>query len=144
MLPNWFFLPRLVFAISGTVVSVSLTNIAGTTTWTCNLVYDPTCDLIWYFHLERANESSYLPKCDDWHNWSLSFIEGFNKLVSDIASVLDSEQVFRAGCCFLCTGLSFCFLLVRLGLDLVQSLSYCWFKELSWILVLFQDLLRSL
>ena len=124
MLSNWLLPPCLVFTKSGTVVSISLTNIAGTTTWTCNLIYDPTCNLIWYFHLKRADECSNLPQSDNWHYWGFGFIQGFDKLVCNIPSVLDSEQVFRAGCCFFCTGLGFCFPLVCLSLNLVQGFFY--------------------
>ena len=57
MLPHRLLPSCFVLTKSGTVVSVSLTNIAGTTTWTCNLIYHPICALIWYFHLERADKS---------------------------------------------------------------------------------------
>ena len=144
MLPNWLSPSCLMFAKSGTVVLVGLTNIAGMATWTCNFIYDPTWYLIWYFNLERTDKSSNLPQRDDWYNGSLSSIQSLDKLVSFIASILDSKQVFRARCWFLCTSLSYCLLLVWLFLDLVQCFSYYWFIELSWVLVLFQHFLCSL
>ena len=70
-------------------MSVSLTDIASLTAWTCDFVNYSAGDLFWYFYLEGTYKRSYFPQGDNCQYWSFSFIQAFHKIIVPSLDVSD-------------------------------------------------------